>query len=440
VRKRNDVKKLTEKQERERPLLHLRTSQSVPRLGLALLIAIIPSMFSAPENSFQTLAVGVERKGELKPGDAQADGRYSDEWLLNLRAGQTLTVEVNSLEFDTRLLVKDHGDNVIAEDDDSGPGTNSRLQFRTAANGVYRIIVSSGQRDEVGSYSVRVVEGTGKPWTERPKAREDLAYFEMALATARKNNNKDWEGRLLRRMGDSQSRLGNHNRALLAYEQALIAFHLTKNRGEEAKARGGLGLALSYLSRFEAATEHFNHAMKVAKELGDHAEESKWGGYLGGAYLYLGQYEKAAATLEDAVTLAREAQDRPMEGKWLSQLGRSYLLLGRLDRAISNYERALILVREERELSQEAKIVGTLGRIYGDMGQYAKSVEHLQLGITLARRLKDQRREAELLGSLGTTYLMLGQHREAIAHFEKALALTRMLNQHTPGQTKNRSP
>ena len=110
-----------------------------------------------PEQDVEALSEGETHSGRLEEGDAETDtGRYYDSWAVDGEAGQTLTVEVESDDFDTvLLLLSPDGDTLEENDDDAGTDdTNSRITTRLPTTGRYRVRVTSYGAGEVGAYRV----------------------------------------------------------------------------------------------------------------------------------------------------------------------------------------------------------------------------------------------------------------------------------------------
>lgn len=105
--------------------------------------------------------IGDSVRGELDEGDQfdEEGENYFDVYRIRGRAGQRVTVQLNSDSFDSVLrwgvfdgaaFIKD------AEDDDGGGGTNSRLTVTLDKDGQGRIVVS-GLGEGTGSYTLSVV-------------------------------------------------------------------------------------------------------------------------------------------------------------------------------------------------------------------------------------------------------------------------------------------
>ena len=128
----------------------------VPRPG--------PRAPSSPVNAIAApgetarIAVGEAMQGELEPGDRlMADSTLADVWEFEGTAGESVTVEVHSDEFDTFLEVLDAAGTLLAQDDDSGGDFNSRLALTLPASGTYQIVVNNaGHERRAGRYVLSV--------------------------------------------------------------------------------------------------------------------------------------------------------------------------------------------------------------------------------------------------------------------------------------------
>lgn len=100
--------------------------------------------------------------GEATDYYSQRNGRYYDYYrLTNLTPGQRVTVSLNSNRFDTYLyLMNAETGRIVARDDDSGAGTNSRLSFTPTFGdqGSYYVIASSCAPNSTGAYTLSVYQ------------------------------------------------------------------------------------------------------------------------------------------------------------------------------------------------------------------------------------------------------------------------------------------
>ena len=94
--------------------------------------------------------------GELRVDDKRGyDGTLYDRHTFTAEAGESLTIELTSDDFDTVLYIsKPDGSNLATQDDSHG-GTNSMISFTIPESGDYSLFVTSFM-DETGNYQVNI--------------------------------------------------------------------------------------------------------------------------------------------------------------------------------------------------------------------------------------------------------------------------------------------
>jgi subtilisin family serine protease len=73
------------------------------------------------------ISVGQTVQGTLATTDCNYQGKYADEYTFNGTAGQQIVVSMSSTAFDTFIYLYGTAGQIIAQDDDGGGGTNSRI-------------------------------------------------------------------------------------------------------------------------------------------------------------------------------------------------------------------------------------------------------------------------------------------------------------------------
>jgi hypothetical protein len=132
-------------------------AQPIPQ-PIAQPVPAMPANLIPAAGQMAQIAIGQTMRGRLETGDqTMADGTFADIWQFQGAAGQTITIDVRSDEFDTYMQLLDSAGNKLGEDDDSGGNLNSRLTFTLPATGTYQIVVNnSGQSKRVGIYTVSI--------------------------------------------------------------------------------------------------------------------------------------------------------------------------------------------------------------------------------------------------------------------------------------------
>jgi hypothetical protein len=77
--------------------------------------------------------------------------------------GETYTVDLQSSDFDTFLRVEEDSGKFVAENDDGGDGSNSRIVFRTVRPMTHRLIVTSFEEGMTGRFTLTVKKRSTAP-------------------------------------------------------------------------------------------------------------------------------------------------------------------------------------------------------------------------------------------------------------------------------------
>ena len=100
---------------------------------------------------------GQTMSAQLSPNDPKlSDGSVFQAWTFVGRAGEAITVDVMSSEFDAYAIIQDGNGNKLAADDDSGGGTNARITYTLPYSGAYRIIANTYRQGSYGAFSLSV--------------------------------------------------------------------------------------------------------------------------------------------------------------------------------------------------------------------------------------------------------------------------------------------
>ena len=119
---------------------------------------VAPDAAPAPTDD-SGLVVGAAVDGRLNRRDAQlGSGEYYDTIVFAGRAGQGVTLTMESDQFDTYLMLRGPGE--LSLDNDDASGTNSRIETTLPMDGEYSILATSYAPGETGRYSITLDEGT----------------------------------------------------------------------------------------------------------------------------------------------------------------------------------------------------------------------------------------------------------------------------------------
>src|SRR5262249_23721763 len=82
--------------------------------------------------------------------------RFTKVEEIKLSAGIAYTIEMQSSDIDSYLILEDSAGAKVAEDDNSGAFPNAKIVFTPKTEGTYRIIATSFDSGETGSFTLSV--------------------------------------------------------------------------------------------------------------------------------------------------------------------------------------------------------------------------------------------------------------------------------------------
>ena len=108
------------------------------------------------------LELGDDVQGALSASDyVGLNGSYLEAWDLEGRAGQTVSIDLVSNDFDSYLYAMGPGLSETLRDDDGGGACHARLDFTFLESGVFRLVASSASSGQTGTYQLRVSDEPG---------------------------------------------------------------------------------------------------------------------------------------------------------------------------------------------------------------------------------------------------------------------------------------
>jgi len=122
-----------------------------------------PPSVTPEATAARVVTIGKPHTGTLTRTDALSrDSTYVQSWALHGEAGQTVTIELTSTDFDPYVVLQ--GPGIVGtrdySDDDSGGRCNARLTVTFPQTGDYEIIVNTSGKVEVGNFTLAVLAGS----------------------------------------------------------------------------------------------------------------------------------------------------------------------------------------------------------------------------------------------------------------------------------------
>ncbi|MBD2115165.1 MULTISPECIES: tetratricopeptide repeat protein [Cyanophyceae] len=391
--------------------------------------------------------------GELSPTSpvVEDDGSYYEVHPFEGTAGEALTIDLISDDFNAYLILVSPTGERIAEDDDGAGGTLARITLTIPTTGAYTLLVNSYGSRETGSYRLetraasateqalepanqlnqRVTElyQAGRYGEAIPRAEEALAINEQALGpdhpdTATSLNNLAMLYRSQGRYGEAEPLL---QRALAINEQALGPDH-------PSTATSLNNLAELYWSqgRYGEAEPLYQHALEIREQAfgPDHPSTADSLNNLAFLYKSQGRYGEAEPLYQRALAITEQAlsPDHPNTATSLNNLAELYRSQGRYGEAEPLYQHALE-IREQAlgpDHPSTARSLNNLAVLYRLQGRYGEAEPLYQRALAINEQVLGSNHPdtATSLNNLADLYRLQGRYGEAEPLYQHALTIT----------------
>jgi CHAT domain-containing protein/Tfp pilus assembly protein PilF len=415
------------------------------------LFTSIPALSQESVPSTQTsIAALLEVQGTLEPGDGiLADGSLYDEYSFAGRAGQSIIIVLESLEFDPYLILIDAQGQTLGENDDFAQDNyNSVVTITLPKNGMYRVLANAYSAEDRGRYTLTIHPALarqsqpqfsdralqqvaanrllreGNEQTSSAQLQAALQSFQQALLIYQDLGDRITEGTVLSNIGSVYYDLGDYLNALNSYQQTLHIRREMGDRSSEAIALNNIGTVYGNLGNYSQALDYFQQALSINRELGNRSSEGTNLDNIGSIYRNLGDYPQALDYFQQALSISRELSNRAEQGFTLNNIGLVYNHLADYANALDYFQQALNLRREIGDRLHEGTILNNIGLIYNHLGDYPNALNYFQQALNISQEVGDRNGEGTALNNLGSTYKDLGDYLNALDYYQQALTIS----------------
>lgn len=442
----------------------------MPALFLIALIASLAEPEIRPGHAVNGTITQYDAVRTLVRGDPPAtESMHHVSYRLVPRTNRRYTIDLRSLEFDAYLIVENSDGMAVAENDDGGYWTDSRVIFDGVEGETYTLIAGCLQ-EVYGDFTLRASMGTPDLLEISRKHHEDIRQGRQALNHCRRNFGPDHPNTIacLNKLGLFLVERGEAAEARELFEEALGACmdRYGQMHKDTARALSNLGAAMYRQGETGNALTLMEMALDICeKTLGhdhartygalkslsntcfeqgmygrakplyeklydiqsglldhDHPETARLFNNLGVVYYHAGEGRASEYFLSKALSI-----EKGCSAFILHHLARTLLGLEKLQRAREACERALALFEEERgeDDIETLYCLDTLATILMEMGELEAADRLFERTLRLARKKLGNLDPlvAALLHDQARLMKIRGEWREAIILLEEALSI-----------------
>lgn len=462
-----------------------RTKLTATLLSLGLLVASVssPASDATPAVSAQPEAKPLNQPGQSTQAPAATvtqlrlrlegvldeksqtlkGGEYYQIHTFEGKIGEKLTLNLSSQDFDAGLVVFGVDRKPLARDNDSGSGTNARLEIKLPATGTYFALVTSAEEKAIGQYQLEIwdeayqnavleeikpLDAQVRRYFQQRRFDEAIPLAERAIAIQRRMLGRSFTVsqslNVLAILYETQKRYGEAEALLkeaFAIDKALFGkqhmlFRTTLDSLAELYANQGRYAKAEALYK-EALTESIAFGSNVTVTIGSskaplYILDSRYEqltGSLAALYKRQGRNEESEAVLREFLTQRRATlgnQNNPFVARSLNDLASLYMERWRYGEAEPLFKEALAMRQAfygQRPNEEVATSLSNLGRLYSLQGRYGEGERLLKEALAMRTALQGNRPEDVVSDELAWLYSKQGRSQEAKALNEQILAI-----------------
>jgi tetratricopeptide (TPR) repeat protein len=326
------------------------------------------------------------------------------------KAGEQIAILLSSQQFDAYLILRGVDGQKLAEDDDSGDGTNALVVVTLPVSGIYTAVANSVDREARGEYrlqwrtatsadealaeagqlaeKVEQLQGEGRYSEAIPLAEQVLGLRRRVFG----ENHPDVATGLSNLAGLYQAQ-GRYSEAEPLLQQALKIQKtvLSENHPDVAESLNILALIYYGQGRYSEAEPLLQQALKIGQaELGENHPDVATGlSNLAELYRAQGRYSEAEPLLQQALRIGQTApgENDPSVAIKLNNLAGLYQAQGRYSEAESLYQQALKIWQMTlgENHPNVALNLTNLALLYREQGRYSEAEPLLQQALKIGQ-------------------------------------------------------
>lgn len=371
------------------------------------------------------------------PKDKKGKGSHYKIHTVKLEEGTTYVIDMVSDDFDAFLRLEDRDGKQVAEDDDGGGGTNSRIVYDVTKANAYSIIVTSFESGATGKFTL-VVKELDRIASERFKLEAKASELDAIGVKYHKG-------------GEFDKALESHRKALLIREKLYPKEQFPQGHTRLAESFNQVGFLLKAQGEYTSAESYYEKALKIdewhyrstksAQALRDLAGSHN---NLGSLLQAQGNYAQAMPHLRQAVAMFEKLYPKghPDLALGLSNLGFLLHAQGAHAAAEATYQKALevhkalpALIAATPEGKQRlSQTLNYLGLLFEDQDQYVKAESYFRKALALKEECYPKQGfpggHPDLalgLSNMGFVIHAKADYAQAEVYYRKALAMNQAL-------------
>jgi len=282
--------------------------------------------------------------------------------------------------------------------------------------------LESGDKEKALDYFLKAGEKAAKIYANS----EAVSYFQSALRLLEEKEGELQErGRVLERLGDIKSLVGEHDACMKYWNEALLLWTQLHEKGNVSRLHRKMANVLwEELGDAEKAKEHHEEALKILEKEPEGVELASLFEDIAHMYYRVGDMAKALSWAEKALELSKKLNEYEVIASSYASLGTIYSFTGDRKKARECLERALKIALDNGYMDTALRGYNNLA-VELPAEEYERRLECLEKGYELAKKVGQIGMISWIGNVLAYEYIGTGNMSKAVLLMEESAALDR---------------
>ncbi len=260
---------------------------------------------------------------------------------------------------------------------------------------------------------------------EMKKARIN---YDLALEISRKIGDKGLVSIIISNLGALFQDLGDYKKAQEYFSEVEVILEEVKN----LRLKSGIFLAIGDLNQkqgnYKMAKSFIKRSLELSKKAGFRKTEASCYNNLGGIYYHQGNFGKAIEYYYKAQEIQYALKNAREIGATLNNLALSNFHLGNIDQSLQKYQESLSLVEETGDKLGVATILDNIGNVFHVMANYNEALEYHERALKIFTEIENKEGQGRVYNNLGSVFQKIKQYTDAMEYFNKSMEISNLLN------------
>ncbi|MCD4664587.1 MAG: tetratricopeptide repeat protein [Bacteroidales bacterium] len=253
-----------------------------------------------------------------------------------------------------------------------------------------------------------------------------LEYAKLALALAKKNDDKTLIAEAYKLIGNICYYKGNYNNVIAQYDSSLMVYTEINDSSGISKALNNLGLIYQDIGAYNKSIEFQLKSLDMKIKMKDSVGIANSYNNIGAIYYELNNFIKSYEYFKKALSISQKSNIIKTTASIFNNIGLIKQEQGNYEGSIEYFNQSISYKEKINDLRGISNTHHNIGKSYFKLGNYTKALDFYFLAIDSYEKLGIE--NSRTLNNIGQLYIELDYYKQSLKYLKKALEIAKKNN------------